>query len=183
MSRIAVFADLVGISSEFSAADHNVATRTPPGGDFAGMTHQRREGTTTRRAVSGRLCTPNAPPSPRISQISTMRSGHIRHPCEVWVIEDVVAHLTAAASIGPLRWFAGVFGARLDVDLHIDRRLAEHRGATPVETLERFRNIVTRHCIAARAHRLMAGRGTSRAAQDIRRPIGLVRMPAWRRSK
>ena len=43
--------------------------------------------------------------------------------CGRWVIEEVVAHLTAAASIGPLRWFASVLGARFDFDLHNDRRL------------------------------------------------------------
>jgi hypothetical protein len=63
--------------------------------------------------------------------------------CGHWVIEEVVAHLTAAASTGPLRWFASVLGARFDFDLHNDRRLAEHRGTTPVETLELFRRVIT----------------------------------------
>jgi uncharacterized protein (TIGR03083 family) len=31
--------------------------------------------------------------------------------CGRWVIEEVVAHLTAAASMGPLRWFASALGA------------------------------------------------------------------------
>src|SRR5260370_10424234 len=66
------------------------------------------------------------------------------HPslCERWVIEDVVAHLTAGASIGPLRWFASVLGARFDFDLYNDRRLAEHRAAKPAEPLDLFRRIV-----------------------------------------
>ena len=51
--------------------------------------------------------------------------------CGRWVIEEVVAHLTAAASIGPVRWFASVLGARFDFDLHNDRRLAEHRAQHP----------------------------------------------------
>src|SRR5438034_6584260 len=62
--------------------------------------------------------------------------------CGRWVIEEVVAHLTAAASIGPLRWFVSVLGARFNFDLHNDRRLAEHRGATPAETLDRFRRVI-----------------------------------------
>ncbi len=44
--------------------------------------------------------------------------------CGRWTIEEVVAHLTAGASIGPMRWFASVLGARFDFDLHNDRRLA-----------------------------------------------------------
>src|SRR6516225_4009054 len=49
--------------------------------------------------------------------------------CGRWTVEEVVAHLTAAASIGRLRWIASVVGARFNFDLHNDRRLAEHRGA------------------------------------------------------
>ncbi len=55
--------------------------------------------------------------------------------CGRWTVEEVVAHLTAAAHVGRLRWLASVLGARFDFDLHNDRRLAEHRGATPAETL------------------------------------------------
>ncbi|MEJ2864004.1 maleylpyruvate isomerase N-terminal domain-containing protein [Actinomycetospora flava] len=50
--------------------------------------------------------------------------------CDRWTVEETVAHLTAAASIGPWRWLRSVLGARFDFDLHNDRRLAEHRGAT-----------------------------------------------------
>lgn len=100
------------------------------------------------------------------------------HPslCEGWVIEDVVAHLTASASIGPARWFASVLGARFDFDLHNDRRLAEYRGATPAETLERFRRIVTSTTSAPGPTVAWLGEVVVHA-QDIRRPLGLVRMP------
>nr|NEW30678.1 maleylpyruvate isomerase family mycothiol-dependent enzyme [Nocardia cyriacigeorgica] len=63
--------------------------------------------------------------------------------CGEWTVEEVVAHLTAAASIGRVRWLLSVLGARFDFDLHNARRLAEHRGTTPAETLERFRAVVT----------------------------------------
>ena len=101
------------------------------------------------------------------------------HPslCERWVIEDVVAHLTAAARIGPLRWFASVLGARFDFDLHNDRRLAEYRGATPAETLERFRRIVTSTRSAPGPTAAWLGEVVVHA-QDIRRPLGLVRAPS-----
>jgi len=101
------------------------------------------------------------------------------HPslCERWVVEDVVAHLTAAASIGPLRWFASVLSARFDFDLHNDRRLAEQRGATPAETLERFRRIVTSTTSAPGPTAAWLGEVVVHA-QDIRRPLGLVRTPA-----
>ncbi|WP_051196573.1 maleylpyruvate isomerase family mycothiol-dependent enzyme [Jonesia quinghaiensis] len=62
--------------------------------------------------------------------------------CAAWTIEDVVAHLTAAASIGRWAWLRSIIGARFQPDVHNDRRLAEHRGATPAETLEKFRTVV-----------------------------------------
>ncbi|MEV0720816.1 maleylpyruvate isomerase family mycothiol-dependent enzyme [Asanoa sp. NPDC050611] len=100
------------------------------------------------------------------------------HPtlCGDWVVEDVVAHLTAAASTTMPRWLASIVGARFDADLHNQRRLAEQRGATPAETLERFRRIVgsttapTRHTAAWLGEVVVHG-------QDIRRPLGLSATP------
>jgi uncharacterized protein (TIGR03083 family) len=110
--------------------------------------------------------------------LATLDDAQWEHPslCERWVIEDVVAHLTAAASIGPVRWFAGVLGARFDFDLYNDRRLAEYRGVTPAETLERFRRIVTSTTSAPVPPAASLGEVVVHA-QDIRRPLGLVRMP------
>lgn len=45
--------------------------------------------------------------------------------CGRWTVEEVVAHLTAAASTGRFRWIASVLSARFDFDKHNDRRLAE----------------------------------------------------------
>ncbi|NYD37657.1 maleylpyruvate isomerase N-terminal domain-containing protein [Actinomycetospora corticicola] len=61
-----------------------------------------------------------------------------RSLCTAWTVEQTVAHLVAGASIGPLRWFRSVLGARGSFDRHNARRLAEHRGATSAETLARF---------------------------------------------
>src|ERR1700730_3264501 len=96
--------------------------------------------------------------------------------CGRWVIEEVVAHLTAAASIGPLRWFASVLGAGFDFDLHNERRLAEYRGATPAQTLERFRRIVTSTTSALGPTAAWLGEVVVHAPHT-RRPLGLVRVP------
>jgi len=111
--------------------------------------------------------------------LADLEDAQWAHPslCERWLIEDVVAHLTAGASIGPLRWFASVFGARFDFDLHNDRRLAEHRGETPAETLERFRQILTSTTSAPGPTVAWLGEVVVHA-QDIRRPLGLARVPA-----
>jgi uncharacterized protein (TIGR03083 family) len=96
--------------------------------------------------------------------------------CGRWVIEEVVAHLTAAASIGPLRWFAGAVRARFDFDVFNDRRLAAHRGATPAETLQRFRRVITSTTAPLGPTAAWLGEVIVHA-QDIRRPLGLCRTP------
>lgn len=97
--------------------------------------------------------------------------------CGDWTVEDVVAHLTAAASTGRLRWIASVLGARFDFDRHNARRLAEHRGATPAETLDRFRAVVTSTTGASGHTAAWLGEVVVHS-QDIRRPLGLTATPS-----
>ncbi|PVZ07901.1 maleylpyruvate isomerase family mycothiol-dependent enzyme [Actinomycetospora cinnamomea] len=96
--------------------------------------------------------------------------------CGDWSVEEVVAHLTAAASIGRWRWIASMIGARFDPAVHNARRLAEHRGATPAETLERFRAVAT-SSVAPSGHTAAWLGEVVVHAEDIRRPLGLVRTP------
>lgn len=97
--------------------------------------------------------------------------------CGAWTVEDVVAHLTAAASIGRIRWLASVVGARFDFDLHNERRLVEHRGGTPAETLDRFTRVIA-STRAASGHTPAWLGEVIVHAQDIRRPLGLASTPA-----
>ncbi|ANY06354.1 maleylpyruvate isomerase family mycothiol-dependent enzyme [Pseudonocardia sp. HH130630-07] len=94
--------------------------------------------------------------------------------CDRWTVEEVVAHLTAGASIGAFRWFRSVLAARFDFDVHNDRRLAEHRGATPAGTLARFR-AVTGSSTAASGHTAAWLGEVVVHGQDVRRPLGLAR--------
>ncbi|MEX5236090.1 maleylpyruvate isomerase family mycothiol-dependent enzyme [Kocuria arenosa] len=96
--------------------------------------------------------------------------------CGRWTVEDVVAHLTAAASIGRLRWLRSVLGARFDFDLHNQRRLEEHRGATPAETLQRFRAVVASTKAPSKDTAAWLGEVVVHG-QDVRRPLGLPRTP------
>jgi uncharacterized protein (TIGR03083 family) len=134
--------------------------------------------TTDQHQASGIWPLVHAERAALAEDLAALDDAQWAHPslCQRWVIEDVVAHLTAAASIGPVRWFASVLGARFDFDLHNDRRLAEYRGATPAETLERFRRIVTSTTSAPGPTAAWLGEVVVHA-QDIRRPLGLVRMP------
>ncbi|MGZ2356718.1 maleylpyruvate isomerase family mycothiol-dependent enzyme [Streptomyces sp. 372A] len=96
--------------------------------------------------------------------------------CERWTAEEVVAHLTAGASTSMWRWLLSMLAARFDPDVHNDRRLAQHRGATPQETLRLFRAVVagsagpTGHTAAWLGEIVVH-------SEDIRRPLGLVRTP------
>ena len=93
-----------------------------------------------------------------------------------WTVEETVAHLTAAASIGPWRWVRSVLGARFDFDRHNDRRLAEHRGATPAETLARFRAVQDSTTSTWGPKAAWLGEVVIHG-EDIRRPLGIVRTP------
>ncbi|GAA1764257.1 maleylpyruvate isomerase family mycothiol-dependent enzyme [Kocuria aegyptia] len=96
--------------------------------------------------------------------------------CERWTVEDVVAHLTAAASTGRVRWLRSVLGARFDFDRHNQRRLEEHRGATPAETLRRFRAVAGSTVAPSKDTAAWLGEVVVHG-QDVRRPLGLPRTP------
>src|ERR1700761_8346597 len=59
--------------------------------------------------------------------------------CTGLTVREVLAHLTAGASLNPVRWLAGVIRCRFDFDRQVAMRLAEYMGAAPAETLARFR--------------------------------------------
>lgn len=92
--------------------------------------------------------------------------------CDGWTVEQVVAHLTAAASIGRARWVASVLGARFDFDLHNLRRLTERLGSTPAETLDQFRQVVTSSTSTFGPVAAWLGEVVVHAA-DIRRSLGI----------
>jgi uncharacterized protein (TIGR03083 family) len=97
--------------------------------------------------------------------------------CGQWDVEQVVAHLTAAASLSQSQWLRSMLAARFRSDLHNQRRLAEHRGSTPAETLDRFRAVIT-STTAPSSHTPAYLGEIVVHAQDIRQPLGLVRTPS-----
>ncbi|WP_371789324.1 maleylpyruvate isomerase family mycothiol-dependent enzyme [Streptomyces albidoflavus] len=94
--------------------------------------------------------------------------------CSGLTVREVLAHLTASASLNAVRWMAGVIRCRFDFDRQVAVRLAEHLGTTPAETLERFRSVVASTTkpplpvVALLGETLVHG-------EDIRRPLGLRR--------
>ena len=97
--------------------------------------------------------------------------------CGEWDVEHVVAHLTAAASLTRWQWLRSMLGARFRPDVHNQRRLVEHCGSTPAETLDRFRAVIT-STTAPSGHTAAYLGEVVVHAQDIRQPLGLVRRPS-----
>ena len=69
-----------------------------------------------------------------------------------------------------------MLGARFRVDVHNQRRMVEHRGTTPAETLDRFHAIIG-STTAPSGHTPAYLGEVVVHAQDIRQPLGLPRTP------
>lgn len=112
------------------------------------------------------------------ADLSALDDAAWRSPslCGDWSVEEVVAHLTAGASLGGWAWIRSMAGARLDPAVHNARRLSEHRGATPAQTLERFRAVATSR-VAPSGHTAAWLGEIVVHGQDVRRPLGLRGSP------
>jgi uncharacterized protein (TIGR03083 family) len=97
--------------------------------------------------------------------------------CGEWDVEQVVAHLTAAASLNQWKWLRSMAAARFRPDVHNRRRVTEYCGSSPAETLDRFRAVIT--STTAPSGHIPAYLGEVVVhAQDIRQPLGLARAPS-----
>jgi uncharacterized protein (TIGR03083 family) len=94
--------------------------------------------------------------------------------CRGLTVREVLAHVTSAANLNAIRWLAGVIRCRFDFDRQVSMRLAEQLGATPDETLERFRRAVTSTTKPPLPVAAMLGE-TVVHGEDIRRPLGIRR--------
>jgi uncharacterized protein (TIGR03083 family) len=92
--------------------------------------------------------------------------------CTGLTVREVLAHLTAGATLNPVRWLAGVIRCRFDFDKQVAMRLAEQLGSTPAETIDRFRSVLTRTTKPPLPTLAMLGE-TIVHAQDIRLPLGI----------
>ncbi|MCH7230942.1 maleylpyruvate isomerase family mycothiol-dependent enzyme [Glycomyces sp. L485] len=91
--------------------------------------------------------------------------------CAGLSVREVLAHLTAGASLGPARWMAGVIKCRFDFDEQVAMRLGEQLGRSCSETLDRF-NLVATSTTKAIPLKAMLGETIVHGA-DIRRPLGI----------
>jgi uncharacterized protein (TIGR03083 family) len=92
--------------------------------------------------------------------------------CTGLTVREVLAHLIAGASLNPVRWLAGVIRCRFDFDKQVAMRLAPQLGATPADTIDRFRSVLTSTTKPLVPTLAMLGE-TIVHAQDIRLPLGI----------
>ena len=97
--------------------------------------------------------------------------------CAEWDVQQVVAHLTTAASLNQWQWLRSMLAARFRPDEHNRRQLAKHRGSAPAETLDRFRAVIT-STTAPSSHTPAYLGEVVVHAQDIRRPLRLAGTPS-----
>lgn len=104
----------------------------------------------------------------------TEQQWSTRSLCEQFTVREVLAHLTAAASLTPLRWMIGVIRCRYDFDKQVAMRLAEHLGTSPADTYARFRRVITSTTKPPLPIMAMLGE-TIVHGEDIRRPLSIRR--------
>lgn len=96
--------------------------------------------------------------------------------CSAWSVREVVAHLSAAASVGRFRWIRSVLGARFNFDLHNQRRMVEHLGSSNADTLAEFRRTIPSRTAPLGHPTAWLGEVIVHSA-DIRRPLGIPSDP------
>jgi uncharacterized protein (TIGR03083 family) len=111
-----------------------------------------------------------------IGDLARLDDGQWGQPslCAGWTVHDVVAHLVGTARTTRIGFMAGMARARFDFDRQNARGVERERGATPEETLERFRRAAPRKSTppAPLDSRLVE---EVVHGEDIRRPLGLSR--------
>lgn len=97
--------------------------------------------------------------------------------CSAWSVEEVVAHLSAAANTGRWAWIRSIVAAGFNADRHNARLLDRFRGRSPEETLEVFRSCITATIVPTKDYPAFLGEVIVHS-QDIARPLGLTLTPA-----
>ena len=93
--------------------------------------------------------------------------------CEGWSVRDVVAHMTATTRISPVWFFPKLVSNGFSLKKMQARDITVERGASPKETLSRFRSRVGSTTHPPGPNDTWLGE-TIVHAEDVRRPLGLA---------
>ena len=96
--------------------------------------------------------------------------------CADWTVEQVVAHLTAAASTGKWAWTRSIVRAGFDPAKHNARLLERSLGGSPEETLAKFHSSISLTIAPTKDFPAFLGEVIVHG-QDIARPLELDLIP------
>jgi uncharacterized protein (TIGR03083 family) len=92
--------------------------------------------------------------------------------CAGWTVRDIVAHLSATASLNPATFFFGMTKAAFNFDKFANGQIAKHRGADPAATLAEFRGLQNSTSAPPGPKTSWLGEVVVHGA-DVRRPLGI----------
>jgi uncharacterized protein (TIGR03083 family) len=92
--------------------------------------------------------------------------------CAGWTVRDIVAHLSATASLNPATFFLGMARAGFKFDKFANDQIAKHRGADPGATLAEFRGLQNSTSAPPGPKTSWLGEVVVHGA-DVRRPLGI----------
>lgn len=96
--------------------------------------------------------------------------------CADWTVEQVVAHLTAAANTGRWAWIRSIVRAGFDPAKHNARLLERSLGGSPEETLAKFHSSISLTIAPTKDFPAFLGEVIVHG-QDIARPLELDLIP------
>ena len=94
--------------------------------------------------------------------------------CKEWSVRDVVAHMTAAATMNPASFFAKLVANGFSFSKLQAKDIARERGASSAETLARFQGILDSTSHPPGPTITWLGESLVHA-EDVRRPLGITR--------
>jgi uncharacterized protein (TIGR03083 family) len=106
--------------------------------------------------------------------LATLTSSQWDAPslCAEWTVRDVVAHLSATASLNPGKFFVGMAKSGFNFDKFANAQIAKHRGAAPEATLSEFRGLQKSTSAPPGPKVSWLGEVVIHGA-DVRRPLGI----------
>src|ERR1700745_2794169 len=92
--------------------------------------------------------------------------------CAGWTVRDIVAHLSATASLNAATFLLGMTKAGLNFNRFANDQIAKHRGADPDATLAEFRGLQNSTSAPPGPKTSWLGEVVVHGA-DVRRPLGI----------
>jgi uncharacterized protein (TIGR03083 family) len=90
-----------------------------------------------------------------------------------WSVHDIVAHMSATASMSPAKFFLGMAKAGFNFDKFADGQVGKHRGPDPAATLTEFRSLQNSTSAPPGPTTSWLGEVVVHG-EDVRRPLGIA---------